>query len=211
MGPDPIGKVIWNLHIPPKAKIFLWQALSDILPHGVNLRKKGIEGVGQCVWCGVLENNLHVLRDCPWAQKVWQLAPGILLNSDTNVPSVSSDLDLANNLQVQDSVFDLSSTPIVHEGRNQVKDAFQRLKMTSRHYVGNKEAKTTTRNNSIHLEMGTVSRTQVTGLSDDQQTLLSLLSASLVHLDPKQTWVDILAHRPSHQGSRISLTVHEES
>ena len=43
---------------------------------------------------------------------------------DTNVPSVSSDQDLANNLQVQDSVSDLSSTPIVHEGRNQVKDAF---------------------------------------------------------------------------------------
>ena len=32
---------------------------------------------------------------------------------DTNV---SRDQDLANNLQVQDSVFDLSSTPIVKEG-----------------------------------------------------------------------------------------------
>ena len=81
MGPDPIGKVIWNLHIPPKAKIFLWRALSDNLPHGVNLRKKGIEGVDQCVRFGGVENNLHVLRDCPWIQMVWQLVLGIVLDS----------------------------------------------------------------------------------------------------------------------------------
>ena len=71
------------------------------------------------------------------------------------MPSVSNVQDLANNLQVQDSVSDLSFTPIVHEGRNQVKDAFQRPNMMSRHYIGNKETKTITRNNSIHLEMGT--------------------------------------------------------
>ena len=130
---------------------------------------------------------------------------------DTNVPSVSSDQDLANNLQVQDSVSNLSSTPIVHEGRNHVKDAFQRPNMTLRHYVGNKEAKTTTRKNNIHLEIGTDSRTQATGPSDDQQTLLSLLSASPTHLDPKQAWDVTFAHGQSHQGFRILLTVHEES
>ena len=89
---------------------------------------------------------------------------------DKYVSSVSSDQDLANNLQVQDSVSNLSSTPIVHEGRNQVKDAFQRINMTSRYYVGNKEASTAPKNNIIHLEMGTDNRTQATGLSDDQQT-----------------------------------------
>ena len=85
--------------------------------------------------------------------------------SDANA---SSDQDLANSSQVQDNVPNLSPTPIVHEGQNQVKDAFQRLNMSSRYCVGNKEAKTTTRNNSMHLKMGTVSRTQATGLSDDQ-------------------------------------------
>ena len=128
--------------------------------------------------------------------------------SDANA---SSDQDLANSSQVQDNVPNLSPTPIVHEGQNQVKDAFQRLNMISRHYVGNKETKTITRNNDIHLAMGTASRTQATGLSDYQQTLLSLLSASSAHLDPEQAWDVILTHGPSHQGSRTSLTVHEDS
>ena len=130
---------------------------------------------------------------------------------NTNVPSVSSDQDLANNLQVQNSVSDLSSTPIVHEGRNQVKDAFQRPSMMSRHYIGNKKTKTITRNNNIHLEMGTTSRTKAIGPSDDQRTLLSLLNASLTHPDPEQAWDVILTHGPSRQGSRTSLSVHEES
>ena len=82
--------------------------------------------------------------------------------------NASSDQDLANSSQVQDSVPKLSSTPIVHKGQNQVKDACQRLNMTSRYYDGNKETKTTTRNNSIHLEMETDSRSQTKAFSDDQ-------------------------------------------
>lgn len=39
-GSDPIWRRLWNMHIHPKAKIFLWRALWDILPHGSNLRKK---------------------------------------------------------------------------------------------------------------------------------------------------------------------------
>lgn len=85
VGSDPIWMVIWRLNIPPKAKIFLWRTLGDILPHGANLRKKGIEGVGPCVRCRGLEDNLHVFKDCPWVKEVWSL----LLDIPVDAPSPS--------------------------------------------------------------------------------------------------------------------------
>lgn len=54
LGLDPLWSTVWRLYIPPKARIFLWRALSDIFPHGVNLRSKGIEGVGACLDVGKL-------------------------------------------------------------------------------------------------------------------------------------------------------------
>lgn len=71
-GSDPIWKKVWGFHIHPKAKMFLWRALWDILPHRSNLQKKGIENVGKCCRCGLEESNNHVLRDYFWARKVWQ-------------------------------------------------------------------------------------------------------------------------------------------
>ena len=62
----------------------------------------------------------------------------------------------------------------------------------------------------MHMEMGTDSRIQTTELSVDQRTLLSLLSADPGIPDPNQSWDVIFAHGPSHQGPRISLTVHVE-
>ena len=46
---------------------------------------------------------------------------------------------------------------------------------------------------------------------DDQQTLLSLLSAGPTHLDPEKSGDVIFVHGTSHQGSRTSLIVHKES
>lgn len=74
-GSDPIWKKMWGFQIQPKGKIFLWRALWDILPHGSNLRKKGIDNAGKCCRCGMEESNNHVLRDCFWARKVWQKFP----------------------------------------------------------------------------------------------------------------------------------------
>lgn len=80
-GSDPLWKNLWNLQIHPKAKIFLWRAVWDILPHGSNLRKKGVENVGCCNHCGMQETNVHVLKDCQWTRNVWLQA----MNS-SNVP-----------------------------------------------------------------------------------------------------------------------------
>lgn len=71
-GADPIWKYLWKLRIHPKARMFLWRAVWDILPHGSNLSRKGIENVDKCTRCGLLETNSHVLKDCKWAQEVWQ-------------------------------------------------------------------------------------------------------------------------------------------
>lgn len=71
-GYDPIWKHIWSLHIHPKAQIFLWKVMWDILPYGSNLCKKGIDNVGQCTRCGLLESNTHILRECKWSKEVWE-------------------------------------------------------------------------------------------------------------------------------------------
>lgn len=70
-GCDPIWKQIWGLKVHPKAKLFLWRSTWNILPHGYNLSKKGIENVEKCVRCGLTETNEHALRDCQWAREVW--------------------------------------------------------------------------------------------------------------------------------------------
>lgn len=76
-GPDPIWRSFWSLKIPPKARIFLWRAVCDILPHGAKLRTKGIANVGTCIRCGEVEDNFHVLRNCSWAKQFWQMIPNL--------------------------------------------------------------------------------------------------------------------------------------
>lgn len=73
-GSDNVWRRIWKLNIPPKAKLFLWRATWDMLPHGANLRKKGIQDVDLCQRCGALETSAHVLKDCRWSREVWEHA-----------------------------------------------------------------------------------------------------------------------------------------
>lgn len=61
---DPIWSRLWKLQIPPKAKIFLWRATWDILPHGANLQRKGITNVEKRQRCGMIKTDFHVLKDC---------------------------------------------------------------------------------------------------------------------------------------------------
>lgn len=84
-GDDTIWKNIWKLHVPPKAKLFLWRASWDILPHGINLGIKGIESVGYCQRCGSQETNSHVLKDCSWVKQVW-----VKLMSLSDIPQQGS-------------------------------------------------------------------------------------------------------------------------
>lgn len=74
---DPLWKKLWSLHIHPKAKVCLWRASWDILPHGVNLKKKGIGNAISCKRCGLPEDNVHVLLNCSWAKSIWSSVLGI--------------------------------------------------------------------------------------------------------------------------------------
>lgn len=65
-GIDPIWKQMWRLNIPPKAKIFLWCALWDIIPHLGYLQRKRVVEVARCPRCGAYESTLHVFIDCSW-------------------------------------------------------------------------------------------------------------------------------------------------
>lgn len=70
-GCDLIWQQVWGLNVHPKAKLFLWRSIWNILPHGSNLHKKGINNVERCVRCGLLKSNEHALRDCQWVREVW--------------------------------------------------------------------------------------------------------------------------------------------
>lgn len=87
---------MWNLQIHPKAKIFLWRAIWDILPHGSNLRKKGIENVGNCSRCGGIETNIHVLKDCEWSRNV-----RLKLMSPADIPQQGSFRDWFGSMMGQ--------------------------------------------------------------------------------------------------------------
>lgn len=71
-------KKLWLLNITPKAKLFLWRANWDIIPHNGNLQKKGVLESSKCPRCGEYESSLHVFRDCSWARKFWSLAPTMI-------------------------------------------------------------------------------------------------------------------------------------
>ena len=70
---------IWQLHIPPKVRNFVWRACSDILPTRTNLcrRKVPLDPV-----CGICQKQnetvAHALWSCPMARNVWALVAGKL-------------------------------------------------------------------------------------------------------------------------------------
>ncbi|KAG7578510.1 Ribonuclease H domain [Arabidopsis thaliana x Arabidopsis arenosa] len=69
---------VWSIHTAPKVKMFLWKALHGALATGQQLAERCIAANISCGRCGEQESILHVLFSCPFAQKVWKLAPVVL-------------------------------------------------------------------------------------------------------------------------------------
>lgn len=67
--------LIWNLKVPPKVRIFLWRALSDLFPNISNLMLKRVVANSRCKLCGSPgELVLHALFVCDRAFDVWDLS-----------------------------------------------------------------------------------------------------------------------------------------
>ena len=67
-----IWKVLWNLKIPNKIKVFGWRACADILPTRVNLVRRRVLTYDKCPIClREPENTIHVLWECAAVQDIW--------------------------------------------------------------------------------------------------------------------------------------------
>ena len=72
-----VWKKIWTLHVPPKVRMFVWRACSNILPTRENLHRRKIKVDPQCeVCCQKTESTGHLLWECPLARNVWALCRG---------------------------------------------------------------------------------------------------------------------------------------
>ncbi|XP_019199054.1 PREDICTED: uncharacterized protein LOC109192802 [Ipomoea nil] len=71
----PAWNNLWSLQVPPRWRIFMWRALSNILPTLDNLLNRRVELINICPACGVGEENImHALCTCPFASQVWNLS-----------------------------------------------------------------------------------------------------------------------------------------
>jgi len=81
---------IWNLSIPPKIKMFLWKLQRQALPVGGNLAVRGILTDLVCKRCGEDESELHILLLCPFAKRVWELAPLFRIPGGAGIDSTAT-------------------------------------------------------------------------------------------------------------------------
>ncbi|KAG7584818.1 Ribonuclease H domain [Arabidopsis thaliana x Arabidopsis arenosa] len=91
------NKVIWQIKAGPKIKSFLWKTASGALSLGSNLEKRGLSCAKNCCRCGEREDELHLLWNCPFAQRVWQLAPLHLQISSASLVDLLSLLRTASS------------------------------------------------------------------------------------------------------------------
>ncbi|KAL3520032.1 hypothetical protein ACH5RR_018181 [Cinchona calisaya] len=86
------SKAIWKLNVPPKVRIFMWRACSDISPTGYNLRIRLAGDERRCAKCGSLaETDKHIFFERNFAKTVWsELIPA----NELILSSMSSFKDL---------------------------------------------------------------------------------------------------------------------
>ena len=75
--PTDWNKIIWQIKTAHKLQNFLWKVSHQALALGSNLAKRGLCETASCRRCGLWEDEIHVFASCPFAAKVWDLAPGL--------------------------------------------------------------------------------------------------------------------------------------
>lgn len=82
-------KCVWQVETSPKIKHFLWKSNCKALPVGSLLEACGLSVSPVCRRCGAQETGLHILLQCPFAVKVWDLLPCLHKPSHTNIESIA--------------------------------------------------------------------------------------------------------------------------
>ena len=62
---------IWRARIPPKVKVFLWQASRGRLPMGDQICKRNGPGSDRCALCGLRGDLSHIFFNCVLAKLFW--------------------------------------------------------------------------------------------------------------------------------------------
>lgn len=89
----------------------MWKAKTQSLAVGSVLQNRGLAANPVCKRCGVLETELHVLLQCPFARKVWELVPSMFKPSLANTDSVASLLQQCRKM-ISLPPTGLGSTPL---------------------------------------------------------------------------------------------------
>lgn len=75
---------VWNIKTAEKVKLFIWKSLQNALPVGEQFAIRSIPISPLCKRCNTEESILHLLFQCPYAAKVWELAPlATMINTDS--------------------------------------------------------------------------------------------------------------------------------
>lgn len=75
-----VWKHLWKLKLPPKILVFLWRALKDALPTGLNLFRTGILNSPFCFRChSAVESVGHALFGCGHLSIIWCNSPFSLI------------------------------------------------------------------------------------------------------------------------------------
>ena len=62
---------VWNVKVPLKIKVFLWQIDNNRLPTALSLRQRGWKGSSLCCLCGNSEDSNHIYFGCSLACFLW--------------------------------------------------------------------------------------------------------------------------------------------
>ena len=64
-------KMVWRARIPPKVKVFMWQAFHGRLPAADQIRKRNGPGSDCCALCGQRKDTNHIFFNCVLANLFW--------------------------------------------------------------------------------------------------------------------------------------------
>ncbi|XVF21078.1 hypothetical protein REPUB_Repub12eG0059700 [Reevesia pubescens] len=67
-----VWKLVWDMGVMSKIKVFIWRLIHNILPYVSNLRRRGIPMDSTCAVCGGVEDCWqHIFFTCYYSHAIW--------------------------------------------------------------------------------------------------------------------------------------------